>query len=89
MKTRTQISINPELVKVAQELMVQRKFDSFSGLLEALIREDWERKSQSAAQMAGLNEPEPVNSAQIGQIASAAVRAEVSYIKAKRQRKVA
>jgi hypothetical protein len=45
MKTRTQISINPDLIKVAKKLMAARRFDSFSGLLETLIREEWERRA--------------------------------------------
>jgi hypothetical protein len=43
MKRRIQVSLNPELVQEAKRLMAARKFDSFSGLLETLIREEWER----------------------------------------------
>jgi hypothetical protein len=43
-KTRIQVSLNPELLSVAREIMKTRKFDTVSEFLEALIREEWERR---------------------------------------------
>jgi hypothetical protein len=54
MKTRTQISVNPELVDVAHQLMEKRKFSAFSGLIEALIREEWERRFGPATYLASI-----------------------------------
>ena len=49
MKERVQISINPELIADAEKIMSSRHFDSFSGLLEALIREEYERRQKNGA----------------------------------------
>ena len=47
MKKRIQVSLDPELIKTAKQTMAQRRFGkNFSGFLEALIREEWERREQ-------------------------------------------
>lgn len=61
MKKRIQVSLDPELVFTAKQVMAHRKFgDNFSGFLEALIREEWERR-QLAAEPAQFpaNDPAP------------------------------
>lgn len=47
MKTRTNVSIHPELLAKAQVLMEARNFSSFSELVESLIRDSWEEKNQN------------------------------------------
>jgi hypothetical protein len=47
LKTRIQVSIHPDLVKTAERLMAVRQFSSFSGYLEALIREEMERRASA------------------------------------------
>jgi Arc/MetJ-type ribon-helix-helix transcriptional regulator len=42
MKQRIQVSLNPELVEEAKAMLKQRKFDSLSEYLEALIRDEYE-----------------------------------------------
>ena len=44
LKTRIKVSIHPDLVATAERLMGARQFSSFSGFLEALIREEMERR---------------------------------------------
>jgi hypothetical protein len=36
--------MDPAIREIAEQVMVARKFKSFSGFLEALIREEWERR---------------------------------------------
>ena len=48
MKKRVQISINPNLLDAARDLMEKRFCDSFSELLEVLIREDLDRREKEA-----------------------------------------
>lgn len=48
MKTRRNITLNPEVLKLAIEVMTLRHFDDFSGFIEQLIREEWERRNGSA-----------------------------------------
>lgn len=44
MKLRKNITIGSEIFELATELMKLRRFDDFSGFLEQLIREEWERR---------------------------------------------
>lgn len=44
MKLRKQVSLNKDLVSDGEKLAKLRKFDSFSELLEALLREEHERR---------------------------------------------
>ncbi len=48
MKRRTNISIEETLYDRAQLLMADRAFSDFSGFLETLIREEWERRHPAA-----------------------------------------
>ena len=57
MKERIQVAIAPALVAEAKRLMVERKFDNFSGFLEALIRDEWERRNVIAT----LKDEPPAN----------------------------
>lgn len=43
MKRRTNITINPAIYKRAQILMEAHSYDDFSGFVEQLIRNEWER----------------------------------------------
>lgn len=45
MKIRRNITINPEIAALAEALMKLRKFDDFSGFVEQLIREEYERRT--------------------------------------------
>ena len=49
MKKRIQVSLNPELLEVARQIMKSRKFDTVSEFLEALLREEWERRLKDTA----------------------------------------
>ena len=41
---RTTITINEGLYRRAQKVMAAREFDDFSGFVQQLIREEWERR---------------------------------------------
>lgn len=47
-KRRTNISINPEVYELATQLMKLRRFSDFSGFLEQVIRDEWERRNGPA-----------------------------------------
>jgi hypothetical protein len=66
MKKRIQVSINPDLIAAAREIMARRKFDSLSEFLEYLIRSEWEKR-HTPSPVAALNDaaapkpaPEPI-----------------------------
>lgn len=44
MKRRTNITINEAIYAKAQELMQVTDFDDFSGFVEQLVRDEWERR---------------------------------------------
>jgi hypothetical protein len=44
MKTRVQVSLNGDLIEKGKRLQAVRSADSFSELLEILIRDEWERR---------------------------------------------
>lgn len=44
MKTRRNITIDPSILARANELMNLRCFSDFSGFIEQLIREEWDRR---------------------------------------------
>jgi Arc/MetJ-type ribon-helix-helix transcriptional regulator len=52
---RTNITISETLYAKAQEMMKKRDFTDFSGYLQQLIREDWERRHHDQV-IVGLNE---------------------------------
>ena len=52
MKKRIQVSLNPDLIACAKAMMKLNKHGkNFSGYLEHLIREEWQRKEKVAAGM--------------------------------------
>jgi hypothetical protein len=42
MKRRTNLTINPEVFRRAQQVMALKGFSDFSGFVEQLIRDEWE-----------------------------------------------
>lgn len=42
MKRRTNITINPEIYRRAQQVMSLKGFSDFSGYIEQLIRDEWQ-----------------------------------------------
>lgn len=52
MKRRTNVTLNPAVYDLATEIMKVRRFDEFSGFVEQLIREEWERRALEVEQAA-------------------------------------
>jgi hypothetical protein len=46
MKSRVNLTLGDGVLKLAERVMEARKFDNLSPLIEQLIREEWERRSQ-------------------------------------------
>lgn len=45
MKRRTNVTLNPAVYDLATAIMKVRHFDEFSGFVEQLIREEWDRRA--------------------------------------------
>lgn len=50
MKRRTNVTLNPAVYDLATTIMKVRHFDEFSGFVEQLIREEWERRASEVEQ---------------------------------------
>lgn len=53
---RTTITIPQSLYNVAEDVMAERHFSDFSGFVQSLIREEWERR-QSALKLGEHSPP--------------------------------
>jgi len=62
LKTRRNVTLNPHVIARATEVMQLRHFDDFSGFIEQLIREEWERRN-GPAQFAGAPSSSKLSSA--------------------------
>lgn len=82
MKLRKNITVGSELFELATELMKMRRFDDFSGFIEQLIREEWERRCGIMAP--AQQSPSAVDKAQPAAVAAAEVVVPQARKRAKR-----